>query len=329
MIIYAYKLKFEGPTHFGDTGIGLENVCAWVSSDTLFSAMVNALCAIEGVDKASNFLEPFKANPPFLISSLFLYSSERYFLPRPLAYNNISADLKNEMGKELRRLNWLDAEGFYKWLHYDELTKDDIEAMLTAQEEYKKAFSVEIRPRAAIDRATHNSSIYHCGNVHFSDNAGLYGLVAFNDDSAMEEFRSILTTVGELGLGGERSYGCGMFNVICFSEPSDMVRRILETNTDRYTLLSLYHPSAVELPSISENLISYDVVRKRGWITSGRNALTLKRKSVGFLTEGSILKVQPKGCLVDVTPVGVDVSTEVLNHNVYRYGYAFTAPSGG
>jgi CRISPR-associated protein Csm4 len=80
------------------------------------------------------------------------------------------------------------------------------------------------------------------------------------------------------------------------------------------------------MTNIKNALIAYDVVRRKGWVTSGRYALPLKRKSVGFFTEGSVLKTQPRGCIVDVTPEGA--SLDILQHDIYRYGYAFTAPIG-
>ena len=72
MQIYLYKLKFQGPTHFGDTGIDLENVSERVSSDTLFSAFVNSIRTTEGLDTVNDFINTFIENPPFFISSLFL-----------------------------------------------------------------------------------------------------------------------------------------------------------------------------------------------------------------------------------------------------------------
>jgi len=87
----------------------------------------------------------------------------------------------------------------------------------------------------------------------------------------------------------------------------------------------LYHPDEEEKPNLTSSFIAYDITRKRGWITTGRYALPLKRKSVGFVTEGSVSGNPLKGTLVDVTP---DNPHEILGHRVYRYGYAFTAPLG-
>lgn len=324
MRFYLYKLKFQGATHFGDTGIDLENVSEWVNSDSLFSALINACGLIKEKDEVNRLIETFKEKPPFLISSLFLYHKENYFLPRPLVDDHINEDLKRNMGKELKKLKWLNTEGFLKWVVNKDIEKSDIERMRAAQEDYKKAFIFEIRPRVTLDRMTQNSNLYHAGYVYFNDGAGLYGLVAFRDETYIEEFKLILRTLGEIGLGGERTYGCGTFQVVDFHEISDQFERIVNNDSDIYTLLSLYHPSESEASFIRDKLIAYDVIRKKGWITTGRYALPLKRKSVGFITEGSVLKEQPIGSLVDVTPD--NPPPDILAHKIYRYGYAFTAP---
>jgi len=326
MDVYIYKLKFRGPTHFGETGIDLENVNEMVSSDTLFSALVNAMSVIYPKEEVSEFINTFKQQPLFLLSSLFPYSDEICFLPRPKDDSYISLELKKDKGKEIKRLKWLDAKGFEKWISGIHLGEDDLNRLVSLQQTYRDAFKLEIRPRVSLDRVTQSSNIYHCGYVYFKDRAGLYGFVSFNDLSAMEPFRKLLTALSEIGLGGEKTYGCGLFDVVSMEKVSGILEKILLSDVENYTLLSLYHPSGQEIPGIDNSLIAYDIVRKKGWITSGRYALPLKRKSVGFFTEGSVFGRKPEGCLVDVTPEGA--SHDTLQHKIYRYGYAFTSPIG-
>lgn len=326
MEVYIYRLEFKGPTHFGETGIDLENVGESVSSDTLFSALINTMSNITKGDAVSEFIDKFKENPPFLLSSLFLYSNDTYFLPRPMYDDHIPADIKREKGKVLKKIKWLSADKFKQWMNNTHLSESDLNDMEVTQKNYKDAFSTEIRPRVTLDRTTQSSNIYHCGYVHFKKNAGLYGLVAFDDLSVVERFKELLTVLGETGLGGERTYGCGTFKLTCPEKVSGVFKEILESKTSRYTLLSLYHPAEDEKENLSDRFIAYDAVRKRGWITTGRYALPLKRKSVGFIKEGSVSMNAIKGALIDVTPD--NPPSEVLNHKVYRYGYAFAAPLG-
>lgn len=324
MDVYHYKLKFRGPTHFGETGIDLENVSEWISSDTIFSAIINSMSEFYRSDEVNELIAKFRQRPPFILSSLFLFNDERYFLPRPLDDSMVPSELKRNMGKELKKLKWLEAKDFLKWITSGVISEEDIKKMGSSQEEYNQAFKTEIRPRVSLDRTTNNSNIYHAGYVHFYKNAGLYGIVAFNDIAYLNLYRELLTILGETGIGGEKTYGGGMFDVIAFKKVSDQFRSILECKTQSYTLLSLYHPSQEEYIGIEDSLSAYNVVRKRGWISSGRYALPLKRKSVGFLTEGSVFSKPLGGTVVDVTPDSPP--SGLLNHRVYRYGYAFTAP---
>lgn len=230
------------------------------------------------------------------------------------------------MGKELKITSWLSAEVFLKWIE-GKIEEKDIHLMIDERDEYKKSHEREIRPRVSLDRTHQNSNIYHCGYHYFKEDAGLYGIVAFNKTEYINPFHETLENLGEIGLGGEKTYGVGMFKVSLFKEVSSPITEILAAKSHHFVLLSLYHPSAEELPALQRNLVAYDIVRKKGWIASGRYALPLKRKSVGFFAEGSITLGHPRGCLIDVTPDSDPFS--VLDHKIYRYGYALTAPLGG
>jgi CRISPR-associated protein Csm4 len=324
MDIYFYKLRFKEPTHFGQTGIDLENLTEWVNSDTLFSALMNTAHTVYGGNFVSDYVEQFNHQAPFLISSLFLYAGDRFFLPRPLADGNVPPVVRRKLGKSLKKLKWLGLEHFYKWTMGEVITEEDVARMESIQKEYKKAFTIGIRPRVSLDRTTQNSNIYHCGYLYFTENSGLYGFVVFHDQQDSKRFKDLLAALGGIGLGGEKTYGCGTFDISIFETVSGLMKNIMESKTGTYTSLSLYHPSDVEMNTLDDDLIAYDIVRKRGWITSGRYALPLKRKSVGFICEGSVSRISPRGTIVDVTPD--NFPPDLLEHKVYRYGYAFTAP---
>lgn len=329
MQIYLYKLKFQGPTHFGDTGIDLENVSERVSSDTLFSAFVNSIRTTEGLDTVNDFINTFIENPPFFISSLFLYHGDKFFLPRPLSDKDISKEVRKELGKDLKKLSWLTPQSFLKWITGSDFNVSEIKSMREEQDNnYDRSFKVEIRPRVSLDRTTRNSNIYHCSYIYFEENAGLYGMVAFSDIHSIDLFKQTLQVLGEIGLGGEKAYGAGMFKLAEFRPIESPFSEIFSVpSSSQHVLLSLYHPSTQELSMIQTNLLAYGLLRKKGWVASGRYALPIKRKSVGFFAEGSVFSSHLRGRLVDVTPDGD--YRNLLEHKVYRYGYAFMAPMIG
>jgi len=323
MKTYIFKLLFKGPVHFGDTGIDLENVQPTLSSDSLFSAIVNAVSANLGAEEANRLITEFQKKPPFLVSSLFPYIENCYYLPKPLDDSFIDKEIKKKVGKELKKLMWLEKRDFLRWLREEKFSDNDILEMCKNQ---KKFYEIEIRPRVTIDRITGQTSIYHCGYLYYYDNAGLYGLVYFRDNAYFKKFEMFLNLLSFTGIGGEKTYGCGLFDFKIL-ELDSAFNAIFNLNSDRYTLLSLYHPNDEEIKKLNDILVYYNFVRKKGWISSGRQSLTLKRKSVGFITEGSVVNQRIKGKLLDVTPD--NISKEALKHKVYRYGYAFTAPFRG
>ena len=322
MDVYVFKLKFKGPTHFGETGIDLENVSERVGSDTLFSALVNAHKEVYGIKETTEFVENYSKKPQFIISSLFVYLENKIFLPRPLIDLQIDNEIKRNYGKDLKKLKWLDLKGFENWLKGN-INDEEIERMKSLQIEYSEAYTTEIRPRVTLDRTTSQSNIYHSGFVYFAKNAGLYGLVAFTDGKFIKNFQTMLEILGQIGLGGEKTYGCGMFEIEMFERAPEVFKGILFEKYDTHVILSLYHPNKEEMSSLKEKAIAYDIVRKRGWITTGRYALSYKRKSIGFFVEGSVFKNRLMGTLVDVTP---DELENELPHRIFRSGYAFTIP---
>ena len=129
MEVYIYKLKFKGSTHFGETGIDLENVSEWVNSDTLFSAIINAMSQFNQKDDVSEFVNIFKKNPPFLLSSLFVYYNNFQFLPRPMDDYHLSDEIRRKKTKELKRIKWLTLDSFKKRMGEGQLSEDDISIM--------------------------------------------------------------------------------------------------------------------------------------------------------------------------------------------------------
>ena len=89
MRTYLYRLTFEGPVHFGTTGIGLEETEERVRSDSLTSALINAFSVL---GRAEHVVETLTRElPAFTLSSLFPYGPRDggkvpvYALPRPIA----------------------------------------------------------------------------------------------------------------------------------------------------------------------------------------------------------------------------------------------------
>lgn len=310
---YSVELYFKSPLHIGEDhpGIGIEGSSSIVHSDTIFSAIANhwaTLPCSNGNLPLERLLERFKKEePPFLISSAFYYKSTSrgttYYLPRLLTDNPKLMELKNIRYLELTDFIKL-AQG--EWFE-GELPKDPEDEIV------RSAYF----PRVSLDRISSASNLFHAGTITFR-NGGLYFLLDIKDESLLPTIELCLNLLGESGLGGERSTGCGLFEWSkqrIEDDPQWQPLWELEKEVNkRFCLISLCFPQKREV----EHLIGYNLILRKGWIYSTSTNLQLKRKTCQMLGEGSTFSEKPAGDMADVTPGEFEKI-----HPVYRYGKAF------
>ncbi len=340
MRTYLYHLEFPSGVHFGRHGIGLEETKETLPSDSLASALINAF-AVMG--EASEVLEALRGpNPCFVLSSLFPYGPEGpgggrrlYAVPRPLTSPEVkSATDLQKSGKDLKKIRYLEPRDALRWLEAEPFDAEEIEAVMGRARRLARPWdgeslegwmAVSLRPRVALDRTSQNSAIWWCSVVHFRDGAGLYGLVRVPDDTWRDRLEAAFRLLGDLGLGGERTYGLGSFRfhgLIPLAEAWPEIKTMKKAS--RYLLLSRYAPAAQELGGLGAALQAWDLEESRGFVVSGRSTTTLKRKRLWFLTEGSVATQPLPGRLVDVTPEHGPALG--LPHPVFRSGLGFWFP---
>ncbi len=207
------RLNFgRSPVHFGETGIGLENITERVRSDTLFSAWMSAYARIFGADGVEGLLGQFTANPdqpPFRVSSTFVYRCPKdakeviYYLPklleRPPGYP--PDDLS--FAKTYKKLHYLPLEVWQRWYQgsgFSTQDADDLEIHAKYPDNdstalakagcfaYGEAFKQYTLPKVAVDRTHHATNFFHTGLIQFAwesaaiadedswDNAGVQNL---------------------------------------------------------------------------------------------------------------------------------------------------------
>ncbi len=336
-----YRLRFTGPVHFGSTGIGMENSQERLTSDSLTSALINALAVLDLADDAVEALKG--TSPAFILAGLFPFaqvsqnSRPLYLFPKPLAPPMVAEDTSlRRYGKDIKKVRYLEALHLRDWLTEKPLADHTLKAIVEnagipeGGENDKTGthwWRHELRPRVGLDRSSSNSSIWLCDTLKFAESAGLFGLVSFNDNAWRNPLEGAFHLLGDLGLGGERTYGMGSFEFSGFENPPDDIRALLEMKSDRHLLLSSYYPAETERAKLEQHLLAWDFREIRGYVVSGRMATTLKRKRVRMLTEGSVFSHPLKGAVVDVSPD--DYRSFGLKHPIYRSGLAFFAPQGG
>jgi len=357
MKVTLLRLKPLAPFHLGERGVGVEETTDLAHSDTIFSALCWTWSLLYGEEALVGLLQRFAhGDPPFLISSSSPYAGDLRFLPKPSVPPRGFPEERRRLKKvrfvsssvfarlaegEVPQEPILIQDGQI-WLEKGELSllpASTLDQSLLANylrersqlgemekptdEEYspycRRLWSIEEKPRVAIDRLTSASEIYYFGDVTFAKACGPYFLVRFldEDEGLRERFFGSLRLLGDEGLGGGRSAGRGLFELM---EPEEM--DLPDVKSDRFVTLSLLNPKdAGELASLlDEKGIAYGLITRRGWVYSAQ-ARNLWRKRVTMFAEGSALCGRADGYygrLVKVLDQG-----GVVPHDVYRYGYAF------
>ncbi|HEY73861.1 MAG: type III-A CRISPR-associated RAMP protein Csm4 [Anaerolineaceae bacterium 4572_32.1] len=172
--------------------------------------------------------------------------------------------------------------------------------------------------RVTVDRVASASAIYRIGRTVYAPGCGLWFGAQWPDGidtGAQTQLETLLSYLGDRGLGGERSVGYGQFTWETGALPN------LPGHAPDGPALTLarYLPRKEELPAVLQgDDASYRLAAVAGWLNApGHRAQ--RRRQVRVLTEGSVFQTSgagPWGRLADVCPDGWN------SHSIWRYGYA-------
>ena len=340
------RLCPTAPIHLGERGIGMEETSEVIHSDSLFGALSCAWSTLHGDDELEALIEGFlKGEAPFVISSGFPFISDLLLFPKPLApLTEIIGAHEAKDEKKIKRAEFVSKDVFEWILSGEKPAESDwafiyngnkiagiasaTEMGLTGNKPSKTVFwKRQEAPHVVLDRDNQSSSIFRVGDISFSKDTGFYFLADFRDSSIISKFDGAMRLLGDEGIGGERSSGKGSFifkreTVEIRTENSINEDNNINSNGGSLALLSLYHPTKneVELGLLMRS--RYQLITRRGWISS-EGSRTLRKKTVRMISEGSIIpKIGslPRGALVDVTP------QEMKAHKVYANGLALGVP---
>jgi CRISPR type III-A-associated RAMP protein Csm4 len=190
-------------------------------------------------------------------------------------------------------------------------------------------------PRVAVDRVSSASQVYQAGRVSFQPGGGLWLLASWGEGwQTLGE--AVWQSLGDSGVGGERSAGHGRF---CLHPLQDV--RLPDPAAGQMALnLALFWPpdGAAAAAALGNPQARYTLETRRGYMSTPRVlrpaggepivGAALRRKAVRMAGEGSLLQASGglMGGLADVTP---ELFAEAGGHAVLRYGYAFPIVVGG
>lgn len=301
------KLKPKSSLHIGEREDFLESTEIYIHSDTIFSGICHCYSLLYGQDDLKELLQKFiDSNPPFLISSAFPYSDEKFYFPVP----------ENQIPKEktFKKKIFVEKSGFEKLISGSRVEEVD-ESLFIPNNLSVAPYVVTYTPRVSLSRLTAHpgENFFYFGEVVYRENAGLFFIYDVKDHNLQNRFLATIRLLADEGLGGDRTSGKGLFYQPEFTE---LEMNIPDTE-EAFVILSLFSPKNDELADIDESF--YQLIYRRGYIYSPF-CQSLRKKTVLMFKEGSVFLLRKTGKIVDVTP-------EIFKHHrVYRYGYAFGLP---
>ncbi|MBW1741473.1 MAG: type III-A CRISPR-associated RAMP protein Csm4 [Deltaproteobacteria bacterium] len=329
-MIYEYRLSFTSPVHFGLEGIGQERIDHRVRSDTLWGAIIQKWLLLYHDDA-----EELCLDTPFTVSSCFPLVNGVSFYPLPFgALDRLireagQAEEPEISVKDLKKIRFAAEPLFRKItqgepLRFEQLHLDGVfpfeEKQPETMQERKPVYNIMQRPRLCTDQLSGGGTegaFFYCSDQYFNQGNGLFFLATFRDDETKKRFDAALRLLGDTGLGADRSIGRGMFS---FETKECGVSDNL--SSDRYLLLSLYHPTREEVMQgiLEAPGTAYSLTRRSGHAASPAVS-NFRRYDVWMLEEGSIFRAKPAGDVVRVLE-----RSDLVPHNVYRCGRAFCIP---
>lgn len=329
-MIYEYRLSFTSSVHFGLEGIGQERIDHRVRSDTLWGAIVQQWLLLYNDDPEGLCLDS-----PFTVSSCFPLINGVPFYPLPFgALDHLiteagQAEKPKISVKDLKRMRFVAEPLFQKVIRgeafrFEQLQPDTVfpfeEKQPETMRKKKPVYNVMQRPRLCTDQLSGGAmegTFFYCSDQYFNRNSGLFFLATFHDDETKKCFDAALRLLGDTGLGADRSIGRGLFAFeIKECEVSDNL------SSNRYLLLSLYHPTSEEVMQgiLEAQGTAYSLTRRSGHAAS-LAVSNFRRYDLWMMEEGSIFRTKPAGDVVRVLE-----RSELVPHNVYRCGRAFCIP---
>lgn len=295
----AYKLVFQSAVHFGKQNLDEGEYTFY--ADTLFSALCQEAMKI-GEDTLHALYHDTK-DGLLLMSDAFPYMGDTYYIPKPMK-RVVSPDDRGDssMKKAYKKLKYIPVDALDTYLQgeYDIRNAPDFERF--GQFEVKTVASV---------RGEQETVPYRIGTYYYHDGNGLYVIVGYQDQTALELIEKLLVNLSFSGIGGKRASGLGRFN-LAFGKISDAFGKRLHQDGTRYMSLSASLPRDDELESVLAGA-EYLLCKRSGFVASERYAPEqMRKRDLYVFKAGSCFAARFCGDIYDV-------SDKCGQHPVYRY----------
>lgn len=313
------KMCNLSPLHIGMGRESYDVSAGELHSDTLSAALAAVGISTGLYDDAQALLSSLK------ISSAFPYWGDSYFLPKPQGRLNVIIDGQEEHAyrKRLKAVKYVETSLWQTLAAGETLRIADGQVkgqfLIPSNTDMGDISKSQVSQRVSVPRDGAIDPDPFFFEWHYYDQrAGLYCLVDVDDDM-METVTRLFETLGEIGIGTDKSVGGGKFTVavdtVDIAEPED---------ADSTMLLSLYIPTEEEHLRLLSGTPRYTLLRRGGYMagSSVERFRHLRKKTIYAFGVGSTFHTTCKleGKIVNVAPDWDDAEM----HPVYRSGKALS-----
>lgn len=312
------KLKNFTPVHIGTGKENYDFSSDVLSSDSL-SAALASLRVMEGKkDDVDQFLSSFS------LSSAFPYVGDRYFLPRPI--DRLPVSVKNGKDehlyrKELKKIKYIElplwcdiVSGKSIEIDHSQLQKS---FFTVAGQSFKNPNNKQVVQRVFVPRDGDVAEPFFFEWQYFIESSGLFCILN-SDESVAEELYGLMVSLGEMGIGTDKSVGGGKFEV-----EKSTINLPDVANPSASMLLSTYIPTEDEMGILKMDQARYNTVVRSGFLAGStvKEFNHLRKRSIYMFDVGSVFPTVDRlqGKVVDLQPSWNDERM----HPVYRSGKPF------
>lgn len=310
MISRIVKMHFSGSVHFGE-GL-LESSGESICADTLFSAICHEVLLSGDENSFHDFITETRKGS-FRISDAFPFIKTECYIPKPVIgiQGTAESDVNDSsVKKQLKKLRYLPVSAFQTYLQGDLTAKQCQEFNRSFQSLGNAFLNAKVKTPANPDE---DSEPYFVGGFRFQPDCGLWFILCAENNTLMEQYLSVISSLGYSGIGGKRSSGYGRFHIDSEEIPDSLKGLLNFDQNDRLMTLSVCLPTETELEKVTP-AASYMLIRRSGFTVSDTYAdKPQKKNDLYMFTAGSCFSSEFGGDLYDVSVNG--------NHPVYRYGF--------
>lgn len=289
-----YKLEFQTGVHFGT---GMLNESAYTfQADQLFSALYIEALKMNCEKELFDCVQSGK----LLFSDAFPYLGQQYMIPKPMLYVEPKVKGISEQKKKYKKIQFIPVEQL----------EDFLDGTMDLDGEILKGYGTYMQQSMVNVRNNEETLPYRVGTFYFSENSGLYIIVAYESESEKTLAENLLEGLSYTGIGGKKSVGLGKFNLLR-GKMSKCMQEHLERDSNKKILLSVALPRDEEL-ECALNGASYQLSKRSGFVASSDYADEWRKKKELFVfVSGSCFEQLFEGDVYDVSDGG--------SHPVYRY----------